>query len=465
MPKPPQIFISYAREDYRVVRKLYDRLKAAGYKPWMDKVDLLAGAAFDKAIPKVLRESDLFIVCLSSNSVNKRSFIQREINLALDILEEKLGDDLYIFPVRLDECVAPDRIAKFNWTDLFGDDHEEEWEKLLRSLQYQAERLGLEMLSIKEIPAPKSTHFEPIVVPEPEQKATPTLQTSRPQPYIAPRYLNEPELPIRRKPAPPISLSTTKKQNTKVAGINPLWFVALVVGVIGMLSWVAISRNSSISDSTNSAPKVNSSPVKSNSPTEKIKSEAPSFTENLNGVPLEMIRVPAGTFTMGGNGGDDEKPSHPVNVPSFYIGKYEVTQKQWQIVMGNNPSHFKGDDLPVESVSWNDAKEFCKKLTEMTGQTYRLPSEAEWEYACRAGTMGDYAGKLDEMAWYRKNSVIKTHPVGQKKLNAFGLYDMHGNVWEWCEDVWHDNYNNAPKDGSAWTDSAKQGDRVLRGGS
>ena len=167
MPNPPQIFISYAREDYRVVRKLYDRLKAAGYKPWMDKVDLLAGAAFDKAIPKVLRESDLFIVCLSQNSVNKRSFIQREINLALDILEEKLGDDLYIFPVRLDECVAPDRIAKFNWTDLFGDEYEEEWEKLLRSLQYQAERLVPTVNQTPAPPAPKLSQPEPVSLPKP----------------------------------------------------------------------------------------------------------------------------------------------------------------------------------------------------------------------------------------------------------------------------------------------------------
>jgi Sulfatase-modifying factor enzyme 1/TIR domain len=360
MSNPPQIFISYAREDYRVVRKLYDRLKAAGYKPWMDKVDLLAGAAFDKAIPKVLRESDLFIVCLSPHSVTKRSFIQREINLALDILEEKLGDDLYIFPVRLAECVAPDRIAKFNWTDLFGDDHEEEWEKLLRSLQYQAERLGQGFVpTVKENlapPAPKPSQPEPV---------------SLPKPYI----------------------------------------------------------------------------------------------ENLNGVPLELIHIPAGKFTMGSNDNDREKPPHEASVPGFYIGKFQVTQKQWQAVMGKNPSHFKGEDLPVESVSWHDAQAFCEKLRAMTGKAFRLPSEVEWEYACRAGTTGDYAGNLDEMAWYKENSERKTHSVGQKKPNAFGLYDMHGNVWEWCGDVWHENYNGAPKDGSVWTDGGNQERRVLRGGS
>ncbi len=361
MSNPPQIFISYAREDYRVVRKIYDRLKAAGYKPWMDKVDLLAGAAFDKAIPKVLRESDLFIVCLSPNSVNKRSFIQREINLALDILEEKLGDDLYIFPVRLDACVAPDRIAKFNWTDLFGEDHEEEWEKLLRSLQYQFARLG---------------HIAP-----------------------TPHIKEELVLP-RSKSAQPESIVRPKL-----------------------------------------------------------------YMENLNGVPLEMIFVPTGKFTMGSSYSDNEAPLHEVNVPSFYIGKYQITQKQWQAVMGETPSFFEGDDLPVENISWSKGKEFCEKLSHLINKEYRLPNEAEWEYACCAGTVGDYAGNLNEMAWYRENSSHSVHPVGQKKPNLLGIYDMAGNVWEWCEDVWHDNYAGAPIDGSSWLGGENQERRVVRGGS
>ncbi|MCI0565149.1 MAG: formylglycine-generating enzyme family protein, partial [Nitrososphaera sp.] len=138
-----------------------------------------------------------------------------------------------------------------------------------------------------------------------------------------------------------------------------------------------------------------------------------------------------------------------------------------EAVMGKNPSHFKGDPaLPVENVTWNDAKEFCEKLTKMTGLDYRLPTEAEWEYACRAGTTGDYGGDLDVMAWYSKNSGVKTHPVGQKNPNAWGLHDMHGNVWEWCEDDWNDSYASAPTDGRAWVDMPSRGSfRVLRGGS
>jgi formylglycine-generating enzyme required for sulfatase activity len=167
-----------------------------------------------------------------------------------------------------------------------------------------------------------------------------------------------------------------------------------------------------------------------------------------------------------GQGGNNERPEREVAVPGFYIGKYQVTQAQWEAVMGNNPSHFKGaGNLPVECVSWNDAKEFCKKLSQMTNNPYRLPSEAEWEYACRAGTTGDYAGNLDEMAWHDGNSNKKTHPVGEKLPNAFGLYDMHGNVWEWCEDVWHNDYKGAPSDGAAWLSGGDPSRRVLRGGS
>lgn len=151
----------------------------------------------------------------------------------------------------------------------------------------------------------------------------------------------------------------------------------------------------------------------------------------------------------------------------LYMGKYEVTQSQWQQVMGNNPSYFKDcANCPVEQVSWEDAQEFLDKLNDANdGFRYRLPTEAEWEYACRAGTTGDYAGSLDSLGWYSGNSGGKTHAVGKLSSNAFGLYDMHGNVWEWCQDRYHENYNGAPGDGSAWLSGGEQKYRMLRGGS
>lgn len=183
----------------------------------------------------------------------------------------------------------------------------------------------------------------------------------------------------------------------------------------------------------------------------------------------EMVVVPAGNFTMGSIENADENPPHSVNIKSFAIGKYEVTQGQWKAVMGSNPSHFGncGDNCPVEKVSWNDAKDFIQMLNAKTGKSYSLPSESEWEFACRAGGGHRYCGSdnVDAVGWHNGNSANSTHPVGQKQANAYGLYDMSGNVWEWIEDIWHGNYAGAPTDGNVWVSGDEQSQRVRRGGS
>jgi formylglycine-generating enzyme required for sulfatase activity len=198
-------------------------------------------------------------------------------------------------------------------------------------------------------------------------------------------------------------------------------------------------------------------------------------------VKLEMAAIPGGTFMMGSPENeigrhDKESPQHQVSVPSFFMGKYPVTQAQYQAIMGTNPSYFNGSNRPVEWVSWNNAVKFCKLLSQRTGKTYRLPSEAEWEYACRAGTttpfhfgetittdLANYNGNVPYASAPEGRYRGQTTDVGSFPPNVFGLYDMHGNVWEWCLDDWVNSYNNAPTNGSAVT--SLTGVKLLRGGS
>ncbi len=210
----------------------------------------------------------------------------------------------------------------------------------------------------------------------------------------------------------------------------------------------------------------------------KTKSPPKELTVDLGkGVKLEMVLIPAGEFLMGSPDSDkdaepDEKPQHRVRITKpFYMGKYLVTQEQWEAVMGSNPSNFKGPKNPVETVSWDDCQEFFKKLNTQSaagGGKFQLPSEAQWEYACRAGSktkyyFGDDETRLGDYAWYVKNSDDKTHPVGKKKPNAWGLYDMHGNVWEWCQDRFDVGYYaKSPMDDP--TGAATGSYRVNRGG-
>jgi len=237
---------------------------------------------------------------------------------------------------------------------------------------------------------------------------------------------------------------------------------------------------------------------------------AQGFVEPLlavgEAIPLHMVLVPGGTFLMGQTEAEKpelirqvdeedykkyyerELPQHEVTVPSFFMGRYPVTQAQWQSVaalpqvkreLKADPSRFKGDNRPVEQVTWYDAVEFCARLSAHTGRPYRLPAEAEWEYACRAGTTTPfYFGQTltTEVANYDGNYTYADGPKGEYReettpvdhfgiANAFGLSDMHGNVYEWCQDHWHDSYVGAPRDGSAWTEGGDSNYRVIRGGS
>jgi formylglycine-generating enzyme required for sulfatase activity len=407
-----QIFLAHASEDKPAVLALYDRLKQAGYKPWLDKKDLIPGQIWRDEIPKAIKASQIFLACLSGKSANKQGYIQRELRIALDTLGEMLPGTIFFIPMRLEECEIPDlRLAEvgLNLRDIHRLDYWEEdgFEQLERAIGYQFKL-------------------------EPE----------------------EPKKPVILSP----SLSVFNFEVVRV-----------------------------------------------NAKGEQIKKESKQsqyFRQDLgNDITLEMVAIPGGTFLMGTEDEEierlvkkfgwerfrSERPKREVNVPPFFIGKYPITQEQWRAIaatakididLETNPSSFKGDELPVESVNWDQAIEFCKRLSRETKREYRLPSEAEWEYACRAGTTTPfYFGETitGKLANYRASETYaeeakgehrgETTPVGQFPPNAFGLYDMHGNVWEWCADTWHDNYDGAPTDGSAWIENGNDNRSPMRGGS
>jgi formylglycine-generating enzyme required for sulfatase activity len=259
------------------------------------------------------------------------------------------------------------------------------------------------------------------------------------------------------------------------------WMLIAIVGFFVLMLFVGNSENKNAQSTPSSA-----SPLKKIA-LNRIPQEGQKWTGDLGcGVVMEFVPIPAGSFIMGSNNGyDDEKPVHTVRISKgFWMAKTEVTQRQYRQIMETNTSSFKGDSNPVEKVSRNDALSFCNKLTEIERQSgrlpegyeYTLPTEAQWEYACRAGTTGDYAVNLDSMAWYGSNSGEKTHPVGMKQVNAWGLHDMYGNVWEWCAE-WYGEYPSGsvtdPRGassgscglarGGGWRDSADRCTSTLRG--
>lgn len=298
---------------------------------------------------------------------------------------------------------------------------------------------------------------------------------------------------------PPIHQPSFAKSSNSTSGLisRRKFLKWLGLGGVGLLTAV-VARQVTQNSSQNPQPIPNSNPtplksfefeiVRVNAQgniTNRTNRQAQSFVENVgNGVTLDMVAIATGSFIMGSPAGEQgrqssESPQHSVTVPGFFMGKYEVTQAQYQAIMGNNPARFKSQTRPVEQVSWNDAVGFCQKLSKITGRNYRLPSEAEWEYACRAGTITPFyfgetitAELVNFFGTYTYASVPgsqyrqQTTPVGSFPPNAFGLYDMHGNVWELCQDNWHDSYQGAPNNGSAWVDNGNDNQfRLLRGGS
>jgi formylglycine-generating enzyme required for sulfatase activity len=354
------------------------------------------------------------------------------------------------------------------------------------SLRYASAKDALQGLTTvaQRVPTPPiaSTLLNPpIPSPTPIPTPQPTTPKSRSQTTPSPTPIPTPQ-PIKPKPATNFS----RRRTLQIIGFAGGGFL-LTAG--GKTLFDSFSSNLETFDFETVTVNASGNIINRESNSAKY------FAQDLgNGVTLEMAEIPGGEFLMGSPADekgreDNESPQHQVNIKPFFMGKFAVTQAQYEAIMGKNPSHSKGDKRPVENLSWNDATEFCKKLTEKTGRTYRLPSEAEWEYACRAGTTTPFHfGETitTEIANYRgtdwrndKGTLLlgnygnapkgkyrqQTTEVGGFPPNAFGLYDMHGNVWEWCQDTWNDNYNGAPTDGSVWIENGNDSLRVLRGGS
>ncbi|WP_337578355.1 SUMF1/EgtB/PvdO family nonheme iron enzyme [Prevotellamassilia timonensis] len=248
----------------------------------------------------------------------------------------------------------------------------------------------------------------------------------------------------------------------------------LMLCPIGMAAQSTITRNKPKPPVTKPKPaakpkpkaKTKPAPGRNNTSHSGSTSSTVSLSAELNKLINNMVYVSGGTFIMGGDESSDQTPTHSVTLSSYYICKYEVTQALWRAVMGSNPSKFKGDNLPVEQVSWNDCQTFINRLNSYTGRNFRLPTEAEWEFAARGGNYSrhyKYSGSnyISDVAWYCDNSGNRTHPVGIKQANELGLYDMSGNVWEWCSD-WYGSYSSYSQ--SNPTGATSGFGRVERGG-
>lgn len=441
------VFISYAREDLERVRPIVGAIADAGYSVFWDRT-IPAGMTWRQYIGSALDEAKCVIVVWSKSSIDS-NWVQEEAD---DGLKRKI-----LIPVTIDEVVPPlgfRAIQHENFRDWKGDPQDQSVTSLLKSIERIIGK------------APRQSQ----PMDRARQQAPPTPAPTPPTP-----------IQTEKKPASKHKTNFFFKLGPMVLSLT----VAAVALTVGLNIWFGDPRGPSTSlqpESAAVAPQAGSEnkeerpPIASKSRTSEAPSQKDPQMEGsipkflTNGIGMKFVLIPAGNFMMGGNQHDHEQPIHRVTIRKpFYMQNTEVTQGQWRKVMGKNPSYFEncGDDCPVEQVSWDDVGQFVAKLNQMEEGEYRLPSEAEWDYAARSGGREEtYAGgeNIDELGWYSKNSKSTTHPVGQLDPNGLGLYDMSGNVWEWVEDDWHASYDGAPGDGRAWVDDPRGAGRVIRGG-
>ncbi len=404
-------FVSYAREDSDFTMRLVADLKAREANVWLDQLDIRPGRQWDNEVEEALTECGALLVILSPTSVDSRN-VMDEVGFALE-------EGKTVIPVIYRDCRVPFRLRRVQYID-FTSDYQAALKKLINSL-------AQEDLSLA-VGAPSSG-----------------VQT------VWERGREGAEGETASKAAEE-EASFKEVGSRSMFGIGRgtlLSFIALGLAFVIASGWYVASRFYKIVPSV---------------PITQHAAEEHSIQTKIN--PRDNLRyawIPGGTFTMGCSAGvsqceDNEKPAHEVKIGhGFWMGETEVTQGAYKAVTKKpNPSNFKGDDLPVNQVTWDEAKLYCGAVG------MRLPSEAEWEYAARAGGSAARYGNLDEVAWYHNNSGSKTHPVGAKSHNAWGLYDMLGNVAEWCSD-WYGAYSAAAQEDPVGPKSGST--KILRGGS
>jgi len=411
------IFVSYASKDRPWVLRLVRALERHGWSVWWDRA-IPPGKTFAQVIEEALDAARCVIVVWSQASVSSE-WVGIE---AAEGVRRRI-----LVPVLMDEVRIPLEFSRIQAAKLM------DWQDTRSHAEF--DRLVQAVTAIIGPPSPPQ-HEELLISPARQEAPSTRIWQRQRQ-----RACERQHASVQPEPAP---REMASKPSRPAHQHRVWWGVGSGLGVLALVLFSLVFRPGANIEST-----------------------------FRNSIGMEFMRIPAGTFQMGSNDPNaynDEKPVHTVRISKpFYLGKYEVTQGQWEAIMGKNPSQFQGGPkLPVESVSWEDVQEFIRRLNAEEGRkSYRLPTEAEWEYAARAGTMtaysyGDDARQLEEYAWYQENSGKKTHSVGQKQPNAWGLYDMHGNVGEWVQD-WYGPYTTGAVEDPVGPSSGLF--RVNRGGS
>jgi len=443
----PDVFISYAREDLERVRAIVGVIEAAGYSVFWDR-DVPPGMTWRQYIGKALEEAKCVIVVWSKHSIES-DWVMEEAD---DGRQRRI-----LVPLTIENVVPPlgfRAIQHENLSNWDGDPDHRGISRLLHSIQG-------------------------ITGKAPEEK--PQIEAVREESPPIPKPISRKQTQAYKKPASKLETSFFFKLGPMVVSLT---FATLFL-VVGLNFWFGDQRKPATSPVTKPSPaparakKTSDSVSKGEIPSAKTEEKASEKAEEktsdipqsfTNSLEMEFVLIPPGTFMMGSDERPQEQPIHRITISKpFYMQTTEVTQGQWREVMNENPSKFQDcDSCPVEMVSWDDIRTFLEKLNLMEDGEYRLPTEAEWEYAARCGGKEEtHSGgeNLDEIGWYVGNSGARTRPVAKKKPNALGLFDMSGNVWEWVEDDWHANYYGAPVDGRAWADNLRSNARVIRGGS